>query len=57
MNYLMRELSKKEVELLIDAVWMRQRNFIAGDKRFREYGALLDEFMDQNPSYVPGQYR
>jgi len=53
----MREFSKKEVELLIDAVWMRQRNFIAGDRRFKEYGALLDEFMNQNPNYVPGQYR
>ena len=53
----MREFSKQEVELLIDAVWMRQRQFIAGDKRFREYGVLLDEFMSRNPDYVPGQYR
>ena len=53
----MREFSKKEVELLIDAVWMRQRNFIAGDRRFREYGKLLDEFMNEHPDYIPGQYR
>ena len=53
----MREFNQRETELLIDAVWMRQRNFIAGDKKFKEYGKLLDEFMNQNPDYVPGQYR
>jgi hypothetical protein len=52
-----REYTNKEIELMIDALWMRQRNFIAGDKQFREYGALLDEFMEKRPGYVPGQYR
>jgi len=53
----MREFNKSEIELLIDAVWMRQRQFIAGDKRFKEYGSLLNEFMNKSPDYVPGQYR
>ena len=36
-------LSEYELKLLADAVWMRQRCFIAGDRRFREYGVILDE--------------
>ena len=52
-----KQYTDKELELMIDALWMRQRNFIAGDKQFREYGTLLDDFMMQKPGYVPGQYR
>ena len=52
-----RDYTQHEIELLIDAVWMRQRQFIAGDKQFQNYGKLLDEFMTQRPGYVPGQYR
>mgnify|MGYP001162343459 FL=1 len=52
-----RNFTEQEVELLIDAVWMRQRQFIAGDRRFQDYGKLLSEFMMQKPGYVPGQYR
>ena len=52
----MREFSKSEIELLIDAVWMRQRQFIAGEKIQRIW-IILNEFMDKNPGYVPGQYR
>ncbi len=46
-------LTEDQIKLLADAVWMRQRCFIAGDKRFREYGSLLDtllEDIDYNPS-------
>ncbi len=46
-------LTEEQVKLLADAVWMRQRRFIAGDRRFREYGQLLDEILediDYNPS-------
>ena len=46
-------LSENQIKLLADAIWMRQRCFVAGDKRFREYGAMLDvllEGMDYTPS-------
>ena len=37
--------TEEQVKLMADAVWMRQRCFIAGDKRFKEYGEILDEFL------------
>jgi hypothetical protein len=46
------ELSEDQIKLLADALWMRQRCFIAGDRRFKEYGAMLDtllEDMDYKP--------
>lgn len=46
------ELSEDQIKLLADALWMRQRCFIAGDRRFKEYGAMLDtllEGMDYKP--------
>jgi len=51
------DYTQHEIELMIDAIWMRQRCFIAGDKRFQEYGKLLDVFMAQRPDYTPGKYR
>jgi len=35
--------TNEELELMFDAVWRRQRCFIAGDRRFREYGAILEK--------------
>jgi hypothetical protein len=49
-------LTNYERELLIDAVWIRQRCFIAGDKKFREYGEILDE-LKKNYDYTPGRLR
>ena len=49
------DFSDYELKLIADAVWMRQRCFIAGDRRFREYGALLDEIR-QRIDYVPGVF-
>ena len=46
-------LTEDQIKLLADALWMRQRCFIAGDRRFKEYGAMLDtllEGMDYTPS-------
>ena len=46
-------LSEDQIKLLADALWMRQRCFIAGDRRFKEYGSMLDtllEGMDYTPS-------
>ncbi len=39
-------LTEDQVKLLADAVWMRQRCFIAGDKRFREYGIMLETILE-----------
>jgi len=47
--------SEQEKRMLAEAVWRRQRCFIAGDKQFREYGSLLDEILngiDYNPGKV-----
>jgi len=38
-------LTEDQVKLLADAVWMRQRCFIAGDKRFKEYGVMLENIV------------
>lgn len=46
-------LSEDQIKLLADALWMRQRCFVAGDKRFKEYGEMLDvllEGMDYTPN-------
>lgn len=46
------KFTEDQVKLLADAVWMRQRCFIAGDKRFKEYGEILNEFL-KDSDYVP----
>lgn len=48
-------LSEDQIKLLADALWMRQRCFIAGDKRFREYGAMLEELLE-GMEYTPGRF-
>jgi hypothetical protein len=48
-----KDFSEYEMKLLADAVWMRQRCFIAGDRRFGEYGVILDEIRERI-NYVPG---
>jgi hypothetical protein len=50
-----KDLSEYELKLLADAVWIRQRHFIAGDRKFKEYGALLDE-IQQIVDYKPGMF-
>jgi hypothetical protein len=51
-------LSDQEIELLIDAVWRRQRCFVAGDRRFREYGAILEKLRDMIPyNYVIDEFK
>ena len=39
-------LTEDQIKLLADAVWMRQRCFIAGDRRFKEYGAMLETLLE-----------
>lgn len=46
------KFTEEQVKLMADAIWMRQRCFIAGDKRFREYGEILNEFL-KDMEYVP----
>lgn len=48
-------LTEDQVKLLADAVWMRQRCFIAGDKRFREYGSMLNEIIE-DLDYTPSRF-
>lgn len=48
-----KDFSEYELKLLADAVWSRQRHFIAGDRRFKEYGAILNEIQEL-VNYKPG---
>ena len=48
-------LSEDQIKLLADAIWMRQRCFIAGDKRFKEYGRMLEELLE-GIDYTPSRY-
>jgi hypothetical protein len=50
-----KDFSEYELKLLADAVWTRQRHFIAGDRRFKEYGAFLDEIREL-VDYKPGVF-
>jgi len=45
-------LTEDQIKLLADAVWMCQRCFIAGDKRFKEYGKILNELIN-DMNYIP----
>lgn len=47
--------SDYELRLLADAVWVRQRHHIAGDRKFKEYGALLDD-IQKIVNYKPGTF-
>ena len=40
----MRTLTQNEYKLVLDALWKRQRCFIAGDRMFKEYESLIKEF-------------
>jgi len=36
--------TKDDYKLIIEALWKRQRCYIAGDKMFRKYDSLIKEF-------------
>ena len=40
----MRTLTEDEYKLVLDALWKRQRCFIAGDRMLKEYEKLIEEF-------------
>jgi hypothetical protein len=46
--------TEDQIKLLADAVWMRQRRFIAGDRRFREYGEMLNVILE-DINYTPSR--
>lgn len=50
----MKEFSftEEQVKLLADAIWMRQRCFIAGDKKFNDYGEILNDVL-KDINYIP----
>ena len=45
---------EREKRMLAEALWRRQRCFIAGDRMFRDYEALLNEVLGEI-DYVPGR--
>ena len=48
------QFTEQERRMFAEAIWRRQRVFIAGDKQFKEYGTLLDEILD-GIEYIPGR--
>jgi len=48
------QFTEEEKRKLAEAIWRRQRCFIAGDKQFNEYGQILDEILE-DLDYVPGR--
>ena len=47
--------TEEQIKLLADALWIRQRCFIAGDRRFKEYGMMLDTFLE-DVEYTPKRF-
>ena len=43
------QFTNQELELMIDAIWKRQHHFIAGDRRYKEYGAILEKLRERLP--------
>ncbi len=48
------QFTEEEKRKLAEAIWRRQRCFIAGDKQFNEYGKMLDEILN-GIDYIPGR--
>ena len=48
------QFTEQERRMFAEAIWRRQRVFIAGDKQFKEYGNLLNEILD-GIDYIPGR--
>jgi len=48
------QFTEDEKRKLAEAIWRRQRCFIAGDKQFNEYGKMLDEILN-GIDYIPGR--
>ena len=46
-------LCQEDYKLIIDALWKRQRCFIAGDRMYKEYGSLIDEMERRQSAAIP----
>ena len=46
------QLNEDQIKLLADAVWMRQKCFVAGDRKFKEYGTILETLLE-DINYIP----
>ena len=49
-----KDFTEEEHRMLAEALWKKQRSFIAGDRMFKLYEKLLNEVLDQI-DYVPGR--
>ena len=48
-----KDFTEEEQRMLAEAIWRRQRCFIAGDRMFKSYENLLNEVLEDF-NYVPG---
>ena len=48
--------TEEEIKLLADALWIRQRCFIAGDAGFKKYGKILEQILE-DVNYIPTRTR
>jgi hypothetical protein len=48
------EFTERERQLLAEAVWKRQKSFVAGDRQFNDYNILLNEILE-GIDYLPGR--
>ena len=48
------QFTEEEKRMFAEALWRRQRCFIAGDKMFKNYEALLNEVLEEI-DYLPGK--
>ena len=46
--------TEQEKRMFAEALWRRQRCFIAGDRMFKSYEKLLDEVLE-GLDYLPGK--
>ena len=48
------DFTERERRMLAEALWSRQRCFIAGDRMFKDYELLLNEVLEE-VDYIPGR--
>ena len=48
------QFTEEEKRMFAEALWRRQRCFIAGDRMFKNYEALLNEVLEEI-DYLPGR--
>tara|TARA_Y100000004_G_scaffold133421_1_gene150775 strand:- start:60 stop:224 length:165 start_codon:yes stop_codon:yes gene_type:complete len=48
------QFTEEEKRMFAEALWRRQRCFIAGDRMFKNYETLLNEVLEEI-DYLPGR--